>query len=99
MLGQLRGARCRGTGVEAGEGVEIPSGLGERHLDVIAAAVASATLERDLDEECGEIAGRVVERVPRHRVRCAIPQEIGRAHAELQSLMRISYAVFCLKKK
>src|SRR3546814_5917839 len=25
--------------------------------------------------------------------------EIGRAHAELQSLMRISYDVFCLKKK
>src|SRR3546814_8963156 len=25
--------------------------------------------------------------------------EIGRAHAELQSLMRTSYAVFCLKKK
>src|SRR3546814_11361802 len=24
--------------------------------------------------------------------------EIGRAHVELQSLMRISYAVFCLKK-
>src|SRR3546814_1292088 len=24
--------------------------------------------------------------------------EIGRAHSELQSLMRISYAVFCLKK-
>src|SRR3546814_6292473 len=24
--------------------------------------------------------------------------QIGRAHAELQSLMRISYAVFCLKK-
>src|SRR3546814_1508260 len=24
---------------------------------------------------------------------------IGRAHVELQSLMRISYAVFCLKKK
>src|SRR3546814_1069974 len=27
------------------------------------------------------------------------PLEIGRAHVELQSLMRISYAVFCLKKK
>src|SRR3546814_10473028 len=27
------------------------------------------------------------------------PRKIGRAHAELQSLMRISYAVFCLKKK
>src|SRR3546814_2610408 len=26
-------------------------------------------------------------------------EEIGRAHAELQSLMRIPYAVFCLKKK
>src|SRR3546814_3406118 len=26
-------------------------------------------------------------------------RQIGRAHAELQSLMRISYAVFCLKKK
>src|SRR3546814_8381535 len=25
--------------------------------------------------------------------------ELGRAHSELQSLMRISYAVFCLKKK
>src|SRR3546814_7696444 len=25
--------------------------------------------------------------------------QIGRAHAELQSLMRISYAVFCSKKK
>src|SRR3546814_5961796 len=29
---------------------------------------------------------------------CAPAQEIGRAHVELQSLMRISYAVFCLKK-
>src|SRR3546814_5332209 len=28
-----------------------------------------------------------------------IGPEIGRAHVELQSLMRISYAVFCLKKK
>src|SRR3546814_4604560 len=26
------------------------------------------------------------------------PDQIGRAHAELQSLMRNSYAVFCLKK-
>src|SRR3546814_10581576 len=29
----------------------------------------------------------------------ALKKEIGRAHVELQSLMRISYAVFCLKKK
>src|SRR3546814_3461304 len=32
-------------------------------------------------------------------VRAARAMQIGRAHAELQSLMRISYAVFCLKKK
>src|SRR3546814_9747457 len=31
--------------------------------------------------------------------RCPDLLEIGRAHSELQSLMRISYAVFCLKKK
>src|SRR3546814_3576838 len=45
---------------------------------------------------------------PRSHVRADAPQgrpptasgsEIGRAHSELQSLMRISYAVFCLKKK
>src|SRR3546814_8783060 len=29
----------------------------------------------------------------------AILMQIGRATSELQSLMRISYAVFCLKKK
>src|SRR3546814_5179438 len=29
----------------------------------------------------------------------AAPLKIGRAHVELQSLMRISYAVFCLKQK
>src|SRR3546814_2350447 len=29
----------------------------------------------------------------------ALNVEIGRAHSELQSLMRISYAVFCLKQK
>src|SRR3546814_4911272 len=28
-----------------------------------------------------------------------LAREIGRAHAELQSLLRISYAVFCLHKK
>src|SRR3546814_8357871 len=34
----------------------------------------------------------------RHRL-AVFQQQIGRAHAELQSLIRISYAVFCLKKK
>src|SRR3546814_1483524 len=38
----------------------------------------------------GDVAGLLV----RHDM-----LEIGRAHVELQSLMRISYAVFCLKKQ
>src|SRR3546814_4515078 len=35
----------------------------------------------------------------RNDERDSIVPEIGRATSELQSLMRISYAVFCLKKK
>src|SRR3546814_10080253 len=35
----------------------------------------------------------------RRNPRAWAQREIGRAHSELQSLMRISYAVFCLKKK
>src|SRR3546814_4428447 len=42
-------------------------------------------------------AGQVL-RIARQQVRHQA-REIGRAHSELQSLMRISYAVFCLKKK
>src|SRR3546814_4658675 len=34
-----------------------------------------------------------------NRPRIVLPTKIGRAHVELQSLMRISYAVICLKKK
>src|SRR3546814_2069098 len=40
---------------------------------------------------------RNAPRLPRRFRRCI--QKIGRAHVELQSLMRSSYAVFCLKKK
>src|SRR3546814_5242621 len=46
----------------------------------------------------GERGRRADQRLQPVR-RGGIGQEIGRAHAELQSLMRISYAVFCLKKK
>src|SRR3546814_2737260 len=45
---------------------------------------AKAELDLSLDAHRRELAGR--------------PQ-IGRAPSELQSLMRLSYAVFCLKKK
>src|SRR3546814_7861985 len=43
-----------------------------------------------LDEEAGPEIGAGWKRVG---------EKIGRAHSELQSLMRSSYAVFCLKKK
>src|SRR3546814_4474611 len=42
----------------------------------------------------GEVRLRLPVALRRGRI-----QEIGRATSELQSLMRISYAVFCLKKK
>src|SRR3546814_4711330 len=48
----------------------------------------------------------VTQLPPTHRTGASASQsgavaalKIGRAHVELQSLMRISYAVFCLKKK
>src|SRR3546814_7107881 len=43
---------------------------------------------------------RIVRRGSRWSVRIAIEDERSEEHtSELQSLMRISYAVFCLKKK
>src|SRR3546814_2378692 len=46
---------------------------------------------------------RLQVRVRQHQPLAAhvveVDLQIGRAHVELQSLMRISYAVFCLKKK
>src|SRR3546814_6100251 len=44
-------------------------------------------------------AKSTIFRMPEQRGPCSWAAEIGRAHAELQSIMRISYAVFCLKKK
>src|SRR3546814_9240535 len=56
-------------------------------------------------EGCRENAGRqgrynaIGPRNPcPHRDQREHVEEIGRAHADLQSLMRISYAVFCLNK-
>src|SRR3546814_7210665 len=50
-----------------------------------------------LAPECGEVAVKIVEcRVERHHLH---PERSEEHTSELQSLMRISYAVFCLKKK
>src|SRR3546814_4964746 len=60
-------------------------------------------LEADTAKAVKALGGTVVGAV-RHPLNAPdfasyLLQEIGRAHVELQSLMRISYAVFCLKKK
>src|SRR3546814_6005714 len=56
-----------------------------------------------LGEGVDELGVLLVRHELRHQALRAVPflelGEIGRAHVELQSLMRISYAVFCLKKK
>src|SRR3546814_1447588 len=52
----------------------------------------------DVIEDRGEfIAAEAGDRV--RRAQHAAKPQIGRHTSELQSLMRISYAVFCLKKK
>src|SRR3546814_1311349 len=58
--------------------------------------------QRHLPSRLGRLEAIVVQPLPRTGNRLETEStyiEIGRAHVELQSLMRISYAVFCLKKK
>src|SRR3546814_1142298 len=63
------------------------------------------TLFRSQHRQRAQRRGRELDVPQRAAVRvdvlgeCLRNREIGRATSELQSLMRISYAVFCLKKK
>src|SRR3546814_2392860 len=86
-----------------GGGRSTSSERGRRDIADIMVVPAKAPGPFAADVENGELlaqqklADRLVRlfgRTPHHHGR-----EIGRAHAELQSLMRISYAVFCFKKK
>src|SRR3546814_3349916 len=60
-------------------------------LNVIKVTVERLILKRQQFQQGGYIFFR--------RTMNPEADQIGRAHVELQSLMRISYAVFCLKKK
>src|SRR3546814_8604154 len=54
------------------------------------------------DDDLPEAARQVLLLPARAHAKSAAPRRIGRSEehtSELQSLMRISYAVFCLKKK
>src|SRR3546814_8832270 len=73
------------------ETVPAETGVGEAGLSEI---IVTAT-RRDTNLQTTPVA---VSAVDSSLINQAAPQ-IGRAHVELQSLMRISYAVFCLKKK
>src|SRR3546814_9497642 len=68
----------------------------EHQWRVVAAPAERAVDAQDafarLDAAC-DARGAIGQRVQ------ADVAQIGRAHSELQSLMRLSYAVFCLKKK
>src|SRR3546814_6917386 len=57
------------------------------------------SLRHDADHRFGARGADHEPAAPCKRRLALGDREIGRAHAELQSLMRISYAVFCLKKK
>src|SRR3546814_8009497 len=78
-----------------------------RSSDLAGANIAVAYRRRGSERSSGKLAGtnRARKRAPRRRGAPFTKQEPERAGrseehtSELQSLMRISYAVFCLKKK
>src|SRR3546814_3576004 len=63
-------------------------GLGQGIYSITKAAVINMT--QTFAKECASW---------KVRVNAVLPGQIGKHTSELQSLMRISYAVFCLKKK
>src|SRR3546814_5768317 len=93
------------TLVRTGPGlVAVDRELGAQRLDLLADAVfhrGIAQVGEDLADPAGQLAalGFLEAAGGDGRGTDAQAGEIGRAHAELQSLMRISYAVFCSKKK
>src|SRR3546814_7952945 len=88
----------------AGMGQQHERGLGGWHAEWIALPELAQLAAGALAQTADTIAGLEVdaERMRRNldvTNGLIMAEEIGRAHVELQSLMRISYAVFCLKKK
>src|SRR3546814_8622305 len=104
--------RCnRGRGRRAGPAVRVPVRLRTaqrgRHSGRRGSSFGPASVDHDKPARGDAPALTAARRTPisslplRTAPSRRIPAypQIGRAHVELQSLMRISYAVFCLKKK
>src|SRR3546814_7185970 len=66
--------------------------LSDGNCSVNGCAQKLCTSARTLQKRLTRMGVKFSDIVQKERI------EIGRAHAELQSLMRLSYAVFCLKK-
>src|SRR3546814_5475671 len=76
--------------------------VGPEHREALLAGLARHVADAPADLGVDHALGRGLGDEPRAgevHVEHLAELEIGRAPSELQSLMRISYAVFCLKKK
>src|SRR3546814_2798651 len=80
----------------AAKGVEFINHGFQPHAEWSDDRYVSATFYHEMAAEAVEADMRAGDAAVRDVIGRA---QIGRAHSELQSLMRISYAVFCLKKK
>src|SRR3546814_7377755 len=74
--------------------VDLPGSAGEE----VAADLGGRFAPADVTDP-EQIAAAVALAAETGPLRVVVNCEIGRAHVELQSLMRSSYAVLCLKKK
>src|SRR3546814_6199701 len=95
----LHATAARGVGPGVGE-----KGMGVAYYAVSGRACRAAATAVARAGNCSGIARagrRLSVHEANHLVAAGVARagQIGRAHVELQSLMRISYAVFCLKKK
>src|SRR3546814_7815587 len=70
-------------------------------VDLLSGGERSLFVSHYWDSETAKAQAYILDRLENRFGKEAFKslREIGRAHSELQSLMRISYAVFCLKKK
>src|SRR3546814_10362685 len=93
-FGLAAGAAAEAATPPQPAGAADTEGLGE----IVVTATRRSALIRDVPISISAVSQAQLERSGASEAKDIVKMEIGRAHVELQSLMRISYAVFCLKK-